>query len=241
MFSAFLGLVFHVSFFYPYLFFWPVVVIVFVMSFLFFLTVSRPALFFISGLMRRILVLIKTRSPLFFLLGVSLRILCGSEGKAHATATGRQLGCGFHVKQRRNSGDHYRTLTIFIPWNIQAALYPVSTQPSMEPDAAILKATCEHMVAWQTEPLWDSSPPPFFLLRIAVRDEPLNHMFKGCSGVGISDGTTPSLLPFRCNLIWVEDTVHSPHFLPFFVRRGLFPLFQCPCWQWWKKITSVSS
>lgn len=39
---------------------------------------------------------------------------------------------GHYVEFRGASGDHYKPLTIFIPWNIQAALFPVSTQPILE-------------------------------------------------------------------------------------------------------------
>lgn len=149
------------SAFYPYVFFSLLLLWLSLSCQSFFLTVSRSALLFPFGID-------EADSPLFF--GwVSLWEICGSEGKACVMATGRQLRCGFYVKQRRNSGGHYRTLTIFIPWNIQAALYPVSTQPSVDPDAAILKATCEHMIAWQTEPPWDSSPSsPFFIEDISV-------------------------------------------------------------------------
>lgn len=123
--------------------------------------------------------------------GVSPRIITRPWG---TDACDWRLGCNwnvtFRVKWRRNSGDHCRTLTIFIPWNIQAALYPVSTQPSTESDVAILKATCEHMVAWQTQLPQDGSPGTSWKLFCLVFFDYLDDTFNSMGH--ISDHATPT-------------------------------------------------
>lgn len=52
--------------------------------------------------------------------------------KTRVRETGMQLGCTHYGKFWRNSRGHYKPLTIFIPWNIQAALFPVKHKTILE-------------------------------------------------------------------------------------------------------------
>lgn len=106
----------------------------------------------------------------------------------------------------------------------------LSTQPFSKSNATKLKATCAHMVAWQTEPQWDSSlEKDVFSLRMlekwnhtawAIKSHFLYILWRGYSNI----------FSVRCKLKTDFSWGHCKHStcLLVFVWRGLFPLLSLP-------------